>query len=241
MNPQDLKKRILAAYDLLSEETTTWAKFESIRTLIEGRNSRIDQILSSISKFRSEISKLQEGDIIQLSAENLPEKTEKEKKRKKAILLFIRHWKQLKAEVERVKREFNQSEGKDSDKTSNFANIATRAKGPLGLITIAAVIIVVVGIALNSQKQTTPNEQASSPTSTPNQKIKVIDFNGKKIPLSELITGIGPECTTNGAPAEHYHAPDHQSAKVLDGSSVLDPGGCGFGKLSEVEIEEISL
>jgi len=38
---------------------------------------------------------------------------------------------------------------------------------------------------------------------------------------------------------EHYHALNHQSAKAIGGSEVVDPGGCGFGKVSDTKIEDI--
>ena len=228
---QVMRKKILAAYDLLEGDLTTSEKFESVRTLIRGANPKIDGILKRLSKIHTDLSKLEQGEIVELTAENLPEKTEKDKKRKKAILLFIKNWNQLKSEIERIK---NESEKTDLSKNNlkTTSNILARAKGPLGIITIAAVAIVAVGLFFNSQNQKVEKV-------TTKEKIKVIDFNGKKIPLSELTTGIGPECLTNNKPAEHYHAKDHTQARALDGTVVQDPGGCGFGKVSSTRIEEI--
>ncbi len=241
MNNQEIRKKILAAYDLLEVETTTSAKFESIRTLVEGINPRIDDILGKLSKARADLSKLEKGEIIELTAEHLPENSEKEKRKKKATLLFIKYWRELQGEVERIKAELAR-EGKAD--TQKLSNILASAKGPLGIITVAAVILVGVGIFINSQtkqdtKTPSPRDQIEQAPTTSN-KIKVIEFQGKKIPLNELTTGIGLECQTDGKQAEHYHALNHTSLKATDGTTVTDPGGCGFGKVDEVRIEEIS-
>ena len=67
----------------------------------------------------------------------------------------------------------------------------------------------------------------------------MIVFNGKQIPLTELTTGQGPECLNGSNETPHYHAKDHTSAQALDGSTVSDPGGCGFGKVKEVQVIEV--
>jgi hypothetical protein len=72
-------------------------------------------------------------------------------------------------------------------------------------------------------------------------KIQVIDVNGKKVPLSELRTGIGPECKTSGNEVLHYHAKNGETAQATDGQKVTDPGGCGYGKVDDVKIEEVEL
>ena len=50
MDVQDTKTRILAAYKLLTEETTTQEKFESVRTLIKGIHPRVDAHLEKTSQ-----------------------------------------------------------------------------------------------------------------------------------------------------------------------------------------------
>ena len=243
---QEMRRKILAAYDLLQGDLTTIQKFESVRTLIRGINPKIDDILEKLSKARSDLSKIQQGELIELSLENLPEKSEKDKKRKRAILLFLKNWNLLKSEVERVRDEIENAQGESSSAT----NILVKAKGPLGIITIAAVIIVGAGLFLNAQKPQMEELKNPSPSqskekinpvrSKSSNGVKVINFNNKKIPLTELtITGGERGCLDQQQPADHYHAKDHRSAKALDGSIVFDPGGCGFGKVSDTEIEEI--
>lgn len=244
MNFQDSQKRISAAEKLLAGESTTLERFESIRTLITGINPKVDQALTNCSKAFSTIENLQKGDLVELTAENLPAETSAEKKRKKAILLLIRSWKQLQTEIASVKRELDEQGRGEQSSTESAGQIAAFAKGPFGLITLAAAIIVVAWSLLGQrQPQTTVLTETTvsspSPAATPNPKIKVIVFEGKKIPLTELIVGTGPECTNSPQEAAHYHAKDHQAARALDGTMVGDPGGCGYGKVTQVPIEEV--
>jgi hypothetical protein len=141
---KDIKKRILAAEKLLNESSTTRQKFESIRKLIRGLDKNLDEHLEAASKVFSKLGKVYQKKIIDLGLEHLPDKTEKDKKRKKYLLLFLKYWKQLKAEVKRVKKELaKQSAHKKNFKTqtSSFAKITATAKGPLGLVTAAATLI----------------------------------------------------------------------------------------------------
>ena len=234
------RERFLAAYKLLSEETTNLEKFESVKKLIFGLNPKVDKILNTCSETLSKMEKVQKGEIIELTADQLPEDTEEEKKRKRAILLFIRSWKDLKSEVERVKNELDSGEQKNFDqKIESGAKIISYAKGPFGIITILAAIVVGIFIIVNSQSKTAQTSPQTTPSSEIKPKTQVINFNDKKIPLNELTTGVGPECLTNGKGVSHYHAKDHQAARAIDGSMVEDPGGCGFGKVDEVAVLEI--
>ena len=252
-NRQDTFRRIEAAQKLFLEKSTNREKFEAVRELMKGINPRIDNILAISSKMLSDIERLGKGEVIEVSAEHLPEGTEEEKKRKKRILLFLRYWKQLKGEVERVRAEFDSKSQTKSqgEQIEGMGKIIAYAKGPFGLITLAAVVIV-AGSLLMKTKSTSPLPPSSplstqsppspQPTTPPTATIKVtikgIIFQGKKIALSELITGQGPECMTGKTQAPHYHAKDHIAAKAIDGSSVQDPGECGFGKVDEVDTVE---
>ncbi len=229
---QDIKKRLIAAYELLSEESTSLKKFENIRILIKGVNPNLDKRLDEASLLLSSFQKIQKGEIIELTAENIPEKTEGEKKRKKTLLLLIKVWKDLKNEVERLKIEFEKMKKKDQNKVESAEKIIAKAKGPFGIITITAILVIGVFLFVNSSKDKNPQNQVQTIPST--SKIKIIIFDDKKIPLSELVIGSGPDCDNH-----HYHAKDHTSAKTIDGSIVNDPGGCGFGKVKEVPVLEV--
>ncbi|MBI2327875.1 hypothetical protein HYU92_06165 [Candidatus Curtissbacteria bacterium] len=260
MTPSDSKERFLAAGRLLTQESTTIEKFEEIRKLIRGINPRVDRLLELCSDALSKIEKLKKGEVIELAAEQLPEKTEKEKRRKKAILFFARSWKELQSEVERVRSELADRNKKKSsqEQMASFGKIAASARGPFGIITLGAVIVAGILIYLgNNQNQiqtqipvNTPIVR-STPTVSPTptlipstsptlkKKIKVITYEGRRIALSELVEATGPDCTSSPREVPHYHAKDRIAARALDGTMIADPGGCGFGKVSETKVEEV--
>lgn len=231
INYSDSKQKVLAAHKLLQEDSTTKEKFESIKTLLNGVDPKIDETLEKVSKALSDLEKLEHGEVIELSAEHLPENTEKEKRRKKLLFFLIRSWKDLKGEVERVRAELEgKQETSQSQQLSSVSKITAFAKGPLGIVTLIAVLIITVMVFNN---QTNDKAQVNTDVSSQN-KVQYIEFEGKKIALTELTVGVGPECDQE----PHYHAKDHAQAKALDGTLVSDPGGCGFGRVKEVEILE---
>lgn len=245
MDHNDVKARFAAGQKLLLEETTTREKFESIRTLIKGINPSVDKALEHASRSLSDYEKLHKGEIIELAAEHLSENNEEEKKRKKALLLLIKNWKQLQSEVQRVQGEFEKAEqGQGKAETASNAAVAgskilAGAKGPFGIITLVAVVIVGVFVVINNNKQQTSQPVGTASTSSEKQTIKVIEVDNKQIPVTEFKIGQGPECMTGKEEAPHYHAIGGATANALDGTSVVDPGGCGFGKVEEVRIIEV--
>lgn len=246
MTIEDSQKRILAAEKLLTAQSTTLERFESIRTLAAGLNPKVDQALANCSKAFSTIENLRKGDLIELTAVNLPAETPQEKKRKKAILFLIRSWKQLQSEIAKIQRELGEKDRREQTSTETAGQIAAFAKGPFGLITLAAIIIVAAwGLLGQRQAQTAISTQTSlsspspSPTATPKPKIKVIIFENKQISLTELVVSTGPECTNSPQEAQHYHAKNGQSVRATDGTVIQNPGGCGYGKADEVEVKEI--
>lgn len=213
-----IKERILAAGELLSTTEISVAKFEAVRKLITGVNPKIDRILEQASKNLSKIRNFQEGNVISLSFEELPEETEEQKKRKKFIILFLKNWQDLKSEVELVNGEFGQNQ------PTNFGRVFAKLRGPFGLVTLAAVVIVVGSQFLNKPAVVTLQKI----------KVKVIVFGGKNIPLENVYVGTGTDCDS-----PHYHAKDHVSVIALDDTKVFDPGGCGFGKVKDTAILEV--
>lgn len=140
-------EKFTAALELFTSETTTLDKVQKISTLLKGYNGKLDKQLKTITELSDKIQKIQSGEVITLSAEALPEKTEEEKKRKKLLLLFIKNWKSLQSEVERIK-EIHASGNENLTKTGKTLS---NLKGPLGLVTVAAVGIVAIGAFLNSR------------------------------------------------------------------------------------------
>lgn len=126
MDPKTLKKRVLAAADLLSSPTISKSKVDDLATLLGGINPKLDHALAEIKKTWGHLDKLQAGEVVELTLEALPAVTEKDKKRKKYLLLLLSLQKDLKAEVKRL-------EAKPS-----LWEVAAGAKGPLGLVTILA-------------------------------------------------------------------------------------------------------
>lgn len=148
-DPKTNKEKIDAAMQLLLEETTTVSKFEKIRTLLKGINPKLDRALESCSKGIKTLKKIQAGDVIELAAANLPENTPQQKKRKKYLLLFLSSWKNLKSEVARVQKLYKEqsADGKTTTKEhlATAGKLISSTKGPFGLITALAVVIVGIG------------------------------------------------------------------------------------------------
>lgn len=226
MDYKQTKERLLTAEKLLNESSTTREKINALRTILHGINPRIDNLVDSCMRELGKLEKLKKGEVIELSVETLPEGTEEQKKRKKALLLFLRYWKDLKSEVSRIRGEFEQKKESPREQIKSAGRIVALAKGPLGIITAVAVVAV-VGASIFKPKV---------PTRTPSTNtVKVIVVAGQKIPLSEVEVVTGSECDS----APHYHARDRVVAKSIDGTLVPDPGGCGYGKVSEIPVEEV--
>lgn len=233
----DHKQRLEAAFKLLDTHSTSFEKFESVKTLLTDLDPRLNKALEECHKIIVDLRKLQKGDVIELSAQYLPESNEKEKKRKKALLLFIKTWKDLKGEVARVQKELGAQS--HESKWLRYGKIVKFAKGPFGAVTLVALLLVGIYLArTNSAKNIKKTVLSPTVYESPKPKIKVIEFGGKRIPLNELYIGQGPDCG-NGALTPHYHAKDHTAANATDGSRVLDPGGCGFGKVKDVVVLEV--
>lgn len=141
MDYKAIEKRLLAAQSILETDTLNRATFDSLKTLLSGVCPRLDNVLAQTAKAFKHADQLQKGDGIELAIEGLPEMTPEQKKRKKAILLFLKLRNDLKSEVVRVKKEF----AKDTH-TKHHANawgaIVAGAKGPLGIVTLIAVGVV---------------------------------------------------------------------------------------------------
>jgi hypothetical protein len=218
----EIRKRMRAAYVLLQGKEISISTFEQCRILIKGLDPRVDKKLTICSQALEKLQKIQSGDLITLSVEMLPEESEEQQKRKKIVLTFITTLRDLRSEIKRVEKEFAKADGYETPWQQFIAHL----KGPFGIVTILAVII--VGIVLWQNRPIEPSPPDSS-------TIQVIEFQGKQIPLTQLQVGKGPECDQ----VSHYHARNEMSVKALDGTVVADPGECGFGKVSEVKVIEL--
>lgn len=92
---------------------------------------------------------------------------------------------------------------------------------------------------LNALERKCVSKISSSLDSKPGSKktLKVILYQGKYLPVSSLHTFRGEskeECNAQ----EHWHA-NEGAVKATDGSPVVDPGGCGFGKTASVPVMDM--
>lgn len=146
MHTQDTHQRLAAARELLRLDTTTAEKFEEIEKLLAGIHPKLDKTLHLAAAALKKVEQFQETAIIELTTEALPEKTDKQKKRKKYLLLFLEYWDDLRDEVERIKAELLSNDSK----AVKSGKIAGLARGPLGSITAIAAVIAGGLVLLNT-------------------------------------------------------------------------------------------
>ncbi|KKU87661.1 MAG: hypothetical protein UY16_C0021G0011 [Candidatus Gottesmanbacteria bacterium GW2011_GWA2_47_9] len=240
MDYQTAKEKLEAAQTLLDTDATSKDKLDSIASLLTGINPTLDRVLGDTTAAFEALGKLESGDVIDLALEHAPVTSQKDKKRKKAFLLFLKYWKELKSEVARVQAEFDsQRQSTSSSETlKGFGRVVGAAKGPLGLITIAAIAAVIIVPRILRPSLTTPTSPPapSAIKETPTKStIRAISFNGKIIPLDQLEARTGDDCDS-----EHYHAKNGRNVTTTDGTILSDPGGCGFGRVNEVEVIEVN-
>lgn len=142
MDYKSASKRVQAAMDLLQKREINGATIDSLKTILSGINPQIDRKLLLVTREFKKLEKMQKGQVIDLVAEALPEFTPEQKKKKKALLLFLKFWNDLKSEVTRVESEFEKQKTQGQSMTSAAGNIFSLAKGPLGIVTLIAVGIV---------------------------------------------------------------------------------------------------
>ena len=238
MNYKEAHKRLLAAQTILLEPTTSIDKFNSISTLIRGIHPELDAMLVRVEKELGTFGKIQDGQVIDLVLEHLPEFTEEEKKRKKVLLLFLQTWNKLKGEIARVDAELSAANSSEDsgDKTSHWGRIFNFAKGPLGIVTILAVGIVLVmqqtGVQLTIKNQGcgTMVVSGSMPISLPGLSLPSdpIASGGSGVaiipPLSLNVDGTQSGILTLNALtfSATFQLPSSISDVTLDGISLLN-------------------
>lgn len=190
---KDIKGRFQAVENILSESATSIGKLRSVKTLLAGVNPQLDSLLSEYDKRLEALEMLMEGEVLQLAAsEALPEDTEKEKKRKAALLLFLKSHGQVKEEVARVKAEMEKPQSSGAPQTSMWGNIFKAAKGPLALVTVIAVGIAVMSqtsVSIEIKNNGCGTLQASSAASL---SIPGLSLPNKSIPSGDSATVVIP-------------------------------------------------
>ena len=225
----DTHKKMMSVYQLLSQDSLSLGSLEHATTLLYGIHPDLDEKLSVCEEAISKLQNVLDGDIVTLSAGNLPEENEKQKKRKKTLIFFIGSIKNLQGEIKRIDAEFSSPSSTPQNTLWHMGKVIKYAKGPFGIVTLAALIIVGIGILFMHG-----NQKQSPVASSQKNSIQVITYQGKEIPLTQFFVGHGPDCDS-----PHYHAPHEETVTALDGTIFQDPGGCGFGKVKDMQITTV--
>ena len=184
MSPSDIKAKVDAAMTLLSESSTTFDKVRSITGLLKGINPKLDELVVAGEKHLGAIENVTQGAVIELAAGALPEGTEEEKRKKKALLLFIKYWDDLKSEVARVRAELDSKSTQKANTGPAWWNILKAAKGPLAAITILAVGVAL--LAATSVDIVIKNEGCSTLYSSSKMTVSI---PGLRLPGEPLASG----------------------------------------------------
>lgn len=181
------KEKVKKALELLCEDTTTIGKIEKVLAMVPGINPKIDKLVSDSHDLIEKINKISEGAVLELSADKLPEKTKKQKKRKKLILLLLTNWKSLGGEIGRI-NSLVSATGTTASTGVKTAKILATMKGPLGVVTIGAAVIVAGSMLMNKMavevKVTTNGCRPIGPISE-----KGVNLPGLKLPKTAIMSG----------------------------------------------------
>ena len=206
MERTELKKKLSAASALLDGSSTTLDKVASVIKLLKGVHPSIDFRIAELEGHMSTLQKLENGSVIELAVEKMPEATEDDKKRKKVLLLFLRSWNDLKSEIARVSLELDSGKQQGQPSQSTFWRIFSAAKGPLGLITVialglAALSATSVSITIHNQGCGTLEAKTGIPISIPGLSLpsEPIPSGGSAVavvpPLTLTVEGTGGNIT----------------------------------------------
>lgn len=210
---KEYRSQLEAAYILLEGDTTTLEKFEKIKSLIGGINPDLDKKLAAVTSSLNHLKALWNTDVIHFASHSLPATTPKEKKRKKALLLFITSWKSLKSEVKRVQGYYETSTVNPVSTTGAVVKTGLFAKGPFGVITLAAIAVVGVGLLLRQATTIVLIEnRGCAPLSIPQLPYKIPGF---ELPSSSIPPGTPVPVTLPALSVEVYTTSSTISATIL--------------------------
>lgn len=188
ISTKQLRAQLEAACVLMEGDTTTLEKIEKLKVLLSGINPTLDSKLDSIFKAYGHLKSSLQGDVIHLSLQGLPESSPAEKKRKKLLAIFITSWKSLKSEVARVQGYYDNVQSGAGSTAGSIAKTGLFAKGPFGLITGVAIVVVGVGLLL---KQATTSVEIVNLGCPPLTVPGELPFKipGLRLPESPIISG----------------------------------------------------
>ncbi len=184
------KEKIKKALELLCEDSTTIGKIEKVLAMLPKINPKVDKMVADSHDLIEKINKISEGAVLELSAEKLPEKSKKQKKLKKLALLLLTNWKNLGSEIARINDLATTATTAGAVKTGGVktAKILATMKGPLGVITIGAAVIVAGSKLLSNMavevKMTTSGCRPIGPISE-----KGVNLPGLKLPKTAVVSG----------------------------------------------------
>lgn len=198
MNYADAKKRLLAAQTLLLEPSSSFEKFSAVKKLLAGVHPELDRALEHAEKDLTSVEQILGHDFFSFAAENLPEVTEEQKNRKKTVLFFWKTWNTLRGEVARVQAEMDQANNTSDQvqKNSHWGRIGNFAKGPFGILTIVAVVI--VSLSAYTSVQITIHNQGC-PTMLPSSSVPNF-IPGIKLPTEAIPSGGSAAAALPGLP-----------------------------------------
>ncbi|HCC32190.1 MAG TPA: hypothetical protein DEQ03_19395 [Marinilabiliales bacterium] len=175
------KANLKLAAELLCEDSTALVKVEKALSLVKGISPKAEKYLSSSIEIIAKINKISEGAVVELSAQNLPEQTKTQKHRKKLILLLITNLKDFKSEISRL-------QALQTTSAVGTTKILATLKGPLGLVTVVAAVVV-VGVKLIDTKTTSITISNFGCRPIPPLTEKSISLPGLKLPDSTIASG----------------------------------------------------
>lgn len=195
---KETRKRLIAAYKLLEGDTISRKQFEALRKLVKGVNSDLDEALEKCSKALKKLELVSKKKIIPLSMKAIPEKTEKQKKRKKVLVLFLKRWKKLKRTVKKVGGAYESGESGQAESVGEQAQGLGKqlflAKGKLAVLT--AVAAAVIGGVFYFTSQKTPEVTETSVTQKSTQEKKMVQVSPPVLEIGsdgEVVTSEGEE------------------------------------------------
>src|SRR3989338_7600696 len=107
------------------------------------------------------------------------------------------------------------------------------------MVAMAAMVVALAMAAreavASQMAMTDPGRPSPQPSATP-KKIKVIEYNGKYLPVEQLIVEDEIGCGT-----DHWHAA-RGVVIATDGTPIQDPGPqCGYGKTRDRPVIDIEM
>ncbi len=249
MQASEAKKKILAAQALLLEPSSSFDKFHAVKKLLEGVHPQLDSALNRAEEDLHSVEQVLGKDFFSFAAENLPELTEEQKKKKKAVLFFWKTWNTLRGEISRVQQELDSANQSQDEvvKTGHLARILNFAKGPFGVLTLAAVALVGVSAMTSVQINITNHGCA---TMVPSSSMPNF-IPGIKFPTSPLASGGTAQAALPGFPVTIDGTQKgsltisslkfHLSFQLADVQSVTLDGSELIGKTTDVNLSKKKL